>query len=135
MSGDVNAILRVHLAANAGIIAKVGARIYCPRLPEKAILPAIGFFVRGGFSTPYIPQIVEPSFQFDCWADDPIEARSVYTAVYDCLQGVQDASVTIGATTYRILSAVEEAQGQDIQGVEEPGYHRVLTFFRVMIEI
>ena len=135
MSGDVNAILRVHLAANAGLVAIVGAKIYCPRVPENTALPALGFFARGGDSNPYIPQIVSPSYQFDCWGTSAIQARSLYVALYDCLQGLQNATITIGATTYRILSAVEEAQGQDIQDVDEIGYHRVIAFFDVMIEI
>ena len=131
MSGDVNAILRTFLAADPGLIAVVGARIYTPRIPEQTSLPALGFFVRGGSSSPYIPPLVEPSFQFDCWGNNPIEARSVYIALYDCLQGIQQQAV--GA--YRIASAIEEVQAQDIQDVEYPNYHRVLSFFRIMIEI
>jgi len=135
-SGDVNSILRVYLAdaaVNPALFAIVGTRIYCPRLPEKATLPALGFFVRGGSSTPYIPPIVEPSFQFDCWGNNPIEARSVYTALYEALQGIQNVKVTIAPTDYYIKSAIEEVQGQDVQDVEYPNYHRVIAFFRVLI--
>jgi hypothetical protein len=135
MSRDVNSIMRAYLAAQAGLTAVVSTRIYCPRLPEKASLPALAFFVRGGSSTAYIPPIVDPSFQFDCWGNSPIEARSVYTALYDVLQGIENQSVAVGGDTYRILSAVEEVQGQDIQDVENPGYHRVMTFFKVVIQI
>lgn len=135
MSGDVNAILRAYLAAQAGLTAVVSTRIYCPRLPEKASLPALSFFARGGSSTPYIPPIVDPSFQFDCWGTSPIEARSVYAALYDVLQGIENQSVVVGGSTYRILSAVEEVQGQDIQDVEYPAYHRVVAFFKVTIQI
>ncbi len=135
MSADANAILRAYLAANAGLAAIVGAKIYCPRVPENTALPALGFFTRGGDSNPYIPQIVSPSYQFDCWGTTPIQARSLYIALYDCLQGLQDATITIGATTYRILSAIEEVQGQDVQSVDDPGYYRVIGFFKVIIEI
>lgn len=130
---DTNAVIRAHLAADSGITALVSDRIYCPRLPENAELPAIGFFTRGGVSTPYIPGIVNPSVQFDCWAEDPIDAREVYRALYDCLQGIQNVEVTIGTDTYHILSAREEVQGQDLVDTDIQGYFRTLTFFEVML--
>jgi len=138
---DSNAIIRAYLAADAGLIALVGARIYCPRLPENATLPAIGFFVRGGTSTPYIPGMPSPSVQFDCWAlqyiGEPtpasMRARELYRALYDALQGIQNTKVTIGTTDYYILSAIEEVQGQDLVDTDIPNYFRVLTFFSVML--
>ena len=107
----------------------MGARIYCPRLPENATLPAISFFTRGGSSNPHIPDLPSPSVQFDCWADNPIEARHVYRALFAALQGIQN--VTMGAN--RILSAREEVQGVDMVDIEMPNYFRVLTFFEVII--
>ncbi len=131
--GDTNSIIRAYLVGQSGITDIVGARIYCPRLPENAELPALGFFTRGGTSTPYIPYLVEPSIQFDCWADDPIEARSLYMAIYDALQGIQDESVVIDGDTFHILSAIEEVQGQDLQDIDIPEYFRVLAFFKILI--
>ena len=90
---DTNSIVRTYLATQTVLTTLVGARIYCPRLPENATLPAVSFFTRGGLSTPYIPGMPEPSVQFDCWADNPIEARKVYRALYDSLQGIQNISV------------------------------------------
>jgi len=132
---DTNQIIRAYLATCATLIALIGGatpRIYCPRLPEDATLPAVSFFTRGGTSTPYIPDIPEPSVQFDCWAGDPITARNIYDKLYDNLQGIQNQEVTIGANTYKILSAIEEVHGQDLKD-EIPGYFRVLTFFRIKI--
>ena len=126
---DTNSIIRAYLATCTTLTALVGTRIYCPRLPENATLPAVGFFSRGGMSTPYIPGIVTPSVQFDCWADDPIEAREIYRALYDNLQGIQN--ITVGS--YQIMSAIEEVQGQDLVDTEIPNYFRVLTFFSIMI--
>jgi len=133
---DTNSIIRTYLTSAAVAVAPlrllVSDRIYCPRLPEKINLadgPAIGFFTRGGTSTPYIPGILEPSVQFDCWADNPLDAREVYRALYDALQGIQDT--TVGA--YKILSAIEEVQGQDLVDNEIQNMFRVLTFFKVMI--
>jgi len=129
---DTNAVIRAYLVANAGIIAFFdpdAPRIYCPRLPEGAILPAIGFFTRGGRSTPYIPDLVSPSVQFDCWADSPIVARQVYRTLYGALQGLQNQVVD----SNKILSAREEVQGQDLQDVDIPGYWRVLSFWEIIV--
>jgi len=126
---DTNAIIKSYLATDAALTALVSTRIYCPRLPENATLPAIGFFTRGGTSTPYIPEIPEPSVQFDCWASSPIMARQVYRALYDALQGIQNVKV---GSSY-ILSARDEVQGQDLIDESIPNYFRVLTFFEIMI--
>ena len=129
---DTNSITRAYLATCVTLTNLIGGatpRIYCPRLPENATLPAVSFFTRGGDSTPYIPGIPEPSVQFDCWADNPITARNVYNKLYDALQGIQN--VTVGA--YRILSAIEEVQGQDLVDELVPNYFRTLTFFSIMI--
>jgi len=129
--GDSNKIIRDYLitcGTLTGILATVNS-IYCPRLSENTVLPAVSFFTRGGTSTPYIPGMPEPSVQFDCWADDPITARNVYNKLYDNLQGIQN--VTVGA--YQIMSAIEEVQGQDLVDELVPGYFRTLTFFRIMV--
>lgn len=186
--GDIDAIIRAYLVTQTALTALVGGatpRIYSPRLPEKATLPAIGFFARGGTSTPYIPGVVTPSVQFDCWASSSIEARRIYRALYDALQGIQNVNagivVVIGTdgndyycilahtatadnepitganfatywattggsgmgttwangeiyrTTYQIMSAIEEVQGQDLVDVEIPNRFRVLTFFEIMV--
>lgn len=136
MIADVNQILRTHLVNNADIIAFFtpdSPRIYCPRLPENCVLPAIGLFVRGGSSTPYIPGMPEPSFQVDCWDDNPIGARLLYRTIYSVLQGIQNQKVTVDESDYYILSAIEEVQGVDLVDIDVPGYFRVLTFFAIMI--
>ena len=126
---DVNAIIKTYLATCATLTALVSTRIYCPRLPENATLPAVSYFVRGGTSTPYIPGVINPSIQFDCWADDPIDAREVYRKLYDNLQGIQNQQVG----SYYIMSAIEEVQGQDLVDTEIQNYFRVLAFFEIMI--
>jgi len=139
---DTNQIIRQYLVTPATpLFTLVGTRIYCPRLPENVKLrtiagvstPAISFFTRGGTSTPYIPDYISPSVQFDCWADNLIDARLVYRALYDLLQGIQQIPVVIGATTYHIKSAIEEVQGQDLQDQEIQNYFRVLAFFQIII--
>ena len=133
MNEDTNSIIREYLVNQATLTAVVGQRIFVPRLPENTTLPAIGLFTRGGVSTPYIPGIVTPSVQFDCWDDNAIGARDAYNKLYDVLQGIQMQTVTIGVIDYTILSAIEEMQGQDIVDTEIPNYFRVLSFFSIMI--
>lgn len=132
MNEDTNSIIRAFLVDQDPLTSIVGTKIYCPRLPENTELPALGFFTRGGSSTPYIPGIVTPSVQFDCWGESPLAARQIYRALYDVLQGVQNQSVEVDGSIYKILSAREEVQGQDLQD-EVPGYFRVLTSFSIMI--
>ena len=131
---DTNAIVRTYLTTSSTLadplIALVGDDIFCPRAPENAALPNVTFFTRGGRSTPYIPDLPSPSIQFDCWADDPIEARLIYGVLYDALQGIQN--VVVGSNT--ILSAIEEVQGQDLVDTDIPGRFRVLSFWEIMIK-
>ncbi len=128
---DSNSIIRAYLATAATLTDIVGDRIYCPRLEENTDLPAVSFFTRSGISTPYIPGIVTPSVQFDCWASSPIGAREVYNKLYDNLQGIQNQAVG----SYMILSAIEEIQGQDLVDSEIQNYFRVLCFFNIMLRV
>ncbi len=131
---DTNSIINTYLQAATTLIALVGDRIYCPRLPHNATLPAVSYFTRGGTGTPYIPGIPEPSVQFDCWAVTPIAAREVYRALYDNLQGIQRQVVLVGGTNYIIWSAIEEVHGQDMVDEQIPNYFRVIAFFSFMIK-
>lgn len=139
---DTNAIIRAYLVSRPLLTAEIGGatpRIYCPRLPAGTTLPAISFFTRGGRSNPHIADMAIVSVQFDCWAQDSatekgaMVARNVYCKLYDELQGLQDASIVIGSTTYYIDSAIEEVSGQDLVDEAIPNYFHTLTFFEFII--
>jgi len=131
---DTNVVIREYLISRVNLTTLVEQRIYAANpLPENVTLPAIAFFTRGGSSIPSVPTVVIPSVQFNCWADDPIEARKIYRALYDELNGLKSATVTIAGTVYYIIAAMEEVQGQDIQDVAIPGYWNVLTFYSITI--
>jgi len=134
---DTNELVHKYLmtssTTNDPLIALISTRLYCPRLPENATLPAVSFFTRGGSHDPNVVTIVSPSVQFDCWANDPIEARSIYIALNNALQGIGNISVTIDGTTYFIYKAREETQGQDLVDSDIPNYFRVLTFYQITI--
>ncbi len=140
MNEDTNAIVREYLVNKTVLTNVVGAKIFCPRLPENTVLPAISFFTRGGTSSPYIPPLPEPSVQFDCWGETTaaengsIMAHRVYLALYDVLQGIQREVVTLPSGTYIIWSAMEEVQGQDLVDVDIQGYFRTMAFFKFMIK-
>lgn len=139
---DTNALIRAHLLTSSvltdPLIALIGGiaspRLYCPRLPENAILPAVSFFTRGGVADAEVPSIFSPSVQFDCWADNPIDAREVYRALYDALQGLDSVSITVDGTIYYIMKAREEVHGQDLVDIDILGYFRVLTFYSITIK-
>ena len=140
MNADALVIIREFLVDQTVLTDLIGGavspRIFVPRVPEREnnSLPAIGFFKRGGWSHAYIKGELHPSIQFDCWADDPLEAEEVYRALYDVLQGIQNETVTVDGTDYMIWSALEEVQGQDLQDVDIPDRFRVMTFFSFMIK-
>jgi len=134
MNADSNSIIREFLVNQTTLTGVVGERIFIPRLPEDTELPAIGFFTRGGSSHPYIPGLVSPSVQFDCWADTAVEAREVYRALYDVLQGIQGQTVTVDGSDYKIESAIEEVQGQDLQDADILTMFRVLAMFSFIIK-
>lgn len=133
MIADTNAIINTYLTTSSTkvdpLIALVSDRIYCPRLPENATLPAVSYFTRGGTANPHIEKVVSPSVQFNCWAANSIDAREVYRALFNALQGIQ--MVAVGS--YYIMLAIEEVQGQDLVDVEIPDYFSVLTFFEIMV--
>lgn len=138
---DTNTLIRTYLltssATNDPLIALIGSagseRMYWPRLPENATLPAVSFFTRGGNSSAMIPAGYWPSVQFDCWADNPIDARKVYRKLYDALNGLGNAPVVVGGTTYYLIQAREEVQGQDLVDLEIPNYFRVMTFYSITV--
>lgn len=140
---DTNTLLRTYLLTSCvltdPLIALIGDRLYCPRLPQNATLPAISYFTRGGSADAETPNRFSPSVQFDCWAKDTpavkgfLIARQVYRALYDALQGLDSVGVTIDGTLYYIMKAREEAYGQDLVDIDIPGYYRVLTFYSITI--
>jgi len=131
---DTNILIRDYLISKTELTDLVEQRIYAANpIPENIDLPAITFFTRGGTSLPSVPIIVSPSIQFSCWADNPIEARKIYRALYDVLNGLGNAEIIIDGTKYYITAVTEEVQGQDIQDTEIQGYWRVLTFYSITI--
>ncbi|KKL78366.1 hypothetical protein LCGC14_2025530 [marine sediment metagenome] len=134
---DTNRLIRQYLTTAAALtnplIALVGARIYCPRLPENATLPAVSYFTRGGTADPIHPKYTSPSVQFDCWAANSIDAREVYRTLYDAMQGLVSVSITVAGTAYYIMKVREEVQGQDLVDTEIQNYFRVLTFYSITI--
>jgi len=141
--GDINSIIRKWLSACTTLIALIGTadpRIYCPRLEENATLPAVSFKVIGGDSTPYIPGIVEPLVEFDCWANNLEDAREVYRALYDNLQGIQGRTGWLSFPLiwpvvwgHRLLSAIEENRGADLVDTDIQNRFRKRTTFRIMV--
>ena len=140
MNEDTNAIIYQYLIDQDTLTDIVGTRIYNPALPENVILPAISFLTIGGLDDEYIPGLLGPSIQFDCWAKNevgllgPKGARKVYRALHAVLQGKQNKIVSVGGTNYKIKSSRIEVSGQDMQDVEVPTMFRVRTSFAFIID-
>lgn len=131
---DTNIVIREYLISKASLTDLVEERIYAANpLPENATLPAIAFFTRGGTSLSAVPTVVSPSVQFTCWADDALEARKIYRALYDVLNGLGNAEITLEGINYYITAALEEVQGQDIQDADVKNYWRVVSFYSITI--
>jgi len=139
---DTNSIIRAYLITCGTLTALLATvdSIYCPCLPENAGLPAVSFLTRGGTSTPYIPGIPSPSVEFDCWADNLIDAREVYRALYDNLQGNQNQIVAYPFPlvfpiiwSHSIMSAIEDSRGADLVDIEIPNRFRKRTSFTFML--
>lgn len=130
---DTSAILRAYLLTTP-VVSEVSTRIYTPRAPQNAELPNIVFFQRGGGSNPHMPDLPNPSKQFDCWANSLVVARKVYRVLYDSLQGIQNVPITFGGKDYVILSAIEEVHGQDRLDVEIPNLFHVLSFWSIQVK-
>lgn len=130
---DTSVILRAYLLTSP-LSAAVGGRVYLFRAPENAALPNVTLFHRGGRSDPYIPDIPAASKQIECWAAAPLEARSIYRVLYNALQGIQNVPISVGGNDYVILSAIEEAHGQDALDTGIPNRYRVLSFWEIKIK-
>ena len=129
---DTNVVICTYLLSKTDITDLVSTRVYAANpLPQNITLPAINFFTRGGSSMPEVPKVVMPSIQVNCWADDPIEARKIYRAVYDVLNGLGNYECTISGTTYYISTSIEEVQGQDIQDIQ--GFWNTMAFYSITI--
>jgi len=131
---DTNIVILTYLLSKTDITDLVSTRVYAANpLPENATLPAINFFTRGGTSIPEVPVVVSPSVQFNCWAETPEGARGVYRALYDVLNGLNNAEITIDGTNYYITYAREEVQGQDVQDINIQGFWNTMAFYSITI--
>jgi len=124
---DVTLEVRTVLAADAGVAALTGSRIYGERdVPPPGYKPsdggAICVKVRGG-SLDYASAWVGASMQMKCYGEDEVAANDVYLATVDALHDYR---------SWPLRHAAVEVAGQTL---EEPGslWPFVLCFFRVQV--
>ncbi|KKM74967.1 hypothetical protein LCGC14_1395060 [marine sediment metagenome] len=108
---DVPAAIREVLLADAGLVAKVGDRIYLQRLPEGHDFDqqAVVFAIQGGTTDVYVPHLY-PTLEFKCWGKDTIDAQETYRLTYDALHDKSRASVSSGF----LVEALEQRHGQNL---------------------
>ena len=75
-------LIYTRLSGFAGLAALVGARIYPDELPQDVAVPAVVYSLVAD-DTPQPQQVtgqtdlIRARYQFDCWAETPLEARNV----------------------------------------------------------
>jgi len=134
---NTNTILREWLVtAGTELFTLVGERVIVAAAMETAegegydgsTTKFLELFTRGGKSEIRKP-LPQPSVQIKCFGGSykPHDAREVYRALYDRLQGQHGQETASG----RILSAYEEGYGADIIDPDTNWFY-VLSFWRVM---
>lgn len=110
MASDIESALYAFLAADAGVIAQVGDRIFPVRIPEGATLPAL---VYHKVSDPSLHSkdgdmnLNRPRFQFTAWADKYADAKAAIKAVRTALQGYTGPTLQ-GVTVPEIICDSEQ---------------------------
>jgi hypothetical protein len=118
--------LRDFLAANAGLTALVGTRIYAERTePPEGYKPGQGscvcFSISG--SVDYSDAFQNCRVQFKCYGKDEVEANQVYRALYDALNRQSGQYVRW---------AINQTLGQTLREPDTKWVF-VLTYFSVWI--
>lgn len=93
---SIEAALRAHLVADAGLAPLVGQRIYPQQLPQKPALPAVTYRRVSTVPTqhrdnPYARHR-RARYQFDCWAGDYDTTLSVKAALAVAMGTLAQAS-------------------------------------------
>ncbi len=99
------------MAADSGIAALVGNRIF-PRLaPANTALPYIVYFLVSGVGHHDIPYDY-PRYQFSCFAGDYDTSRAIAAAVKDCWRGRKEGLLIQGV----ILNELDMPFADDTYG-------------------
>lgn len=92
----IEAAIRAHLIADAGLSALIDARVYPLQLPQRPALPAVTYQRISSTPTQHRDAAAaahkRTRFQFDCWAADYDAAAAVRTALEAALGTLAQAS-------------------------------------------
>lgn len=98
----IEAAIRAHLIADAGLAALVGARVYPLQLPQRPTLPAVTYQHISTLPTqhrdnPYAHH-ERSRYQFDCWAgdyDSTLAVRAALAAAMGTLAQTDDLRIDV----------------------------------------
>lgn len=139
----IDAACRAVLAADAGVAALVGQRIYPDRLPAGATLPALTYSLVSEVPDPYVPGVRQARVQVSCWSApleysgvrSPAEVNSVAEAVISALNRTalqkQVGSWTIWSETYAVTGC--RCTGSRRLLEDETGYYHVPCDFIITL--
>ena len=118
----IDEAVRSILAANAGVSALVGTRIYPAVLPLDCTLPALSF---SKISNAYKQIAGVPRFQISCWTEDYLQCQTLKQAVETALDGY---SGTVGTIT---IIRIIPLDAPDLYE-QEPGVYHIPYDFKVI---
>jgi len=141
MTADVVSALVAYLAADAGVAALVGARVFGIELPaaEAAAMPRKALLLResGGVSPVDAGYTELAGQRLDVFAygETPYEARRVGRAAYGVLKQLRRATVDVGGTATLVHSVSEAGGALTLRDTEAGWAARFQSFQALYSEI
>lgn len=136
----ISTVIMDLLKANAGVVAKVGTRIYPDALPSNVTLPAISVVHVDGVPDQYIPAVSTDRIQVSCFSNpteyngvkSPQEveevAQAVKTALHKSDLEKSPISGTVNGVVHTITKAPRLLSERRFREEETDWYHIPLDF-------
>lgn len=118
----IAALLHARLAADSGVSALVGTRIYPVILPQKPTVPAISYQQISNTEQDGTSTLRETRYQVDCWDDGYAGVESVGDAVRAALEEWTDTDQTPRVKMCRVIGGFT-------------GYENETALYRVSVDV
>lgn len=108
----IAALLKAGLAADSGVAALVGNRIYPLKLPQKPTYEAITYQRISNTGQNGTSTRRESRWQINCWAETHVEATALAAAVKAFAEDWHDADQTPGIAWARVVNELDDYDDQ-----------------------